>query len=270
MHTERRRSGDWSEVILPAAARIVESYDTPVSLRQLFYRLVSAGLIRNTQSDYQQLSHRSAACRRDGRFPALIDQGRGIVRPEYWLSPEEARQDLRDRYRRDRTEGQEWTVCLGVEKRGIVEQLYHWFGDERGLPILPLGGFSSESFEAEVNVSNNEHDRGTVLLYAGDLDPEGEAIEANFTRFVPFTYRERVALTLDQVEEYELPPMPGKPKSAHAGPFIAKYGSLFQIELDALDPNVLRDLFIKAIAPFWDEDAYAAAMEREQAERETL
>jgi hypothetical protein len=54
-----RRSGDWDD-ILKVAAEIVESYDTPVTLRQLFYRLVSMQLIRNSGPEYTQLSNRTA------------------------------------------------------------------------------------------------------------------------------------------------------------------------------------------------------------------
>jgi len=38
---ERKQRNDWSEV-LAMAYGIVESYDTPVTLRQLFYQLVAA------------------------------------------------------------------------------------------------------------------------------------------------------------------------------------------------------------------------------------
>src|SRR4051794_17237500 len=38
---------DWQRVILSHAREIVESYDTGVTLRQLFYRLVSDGTLPN-------------------------------------------------------------------------------------------------------------------------------------------------------------------------------------------------------------------------------
>jgi hypothetical protein len=55
--------------ILQDAARIVESDDTGVTLRQLFYRLVAAQILKNTESDYKQLSNWTAAARRAGTFP---------------------------------------------------------------------------------------------------------------------------------------------------------------------------------------------------------
>ena len=68
----RRRDG-WP-LILEHAATIVRSYGTRVTLRQLFYRLVSDGTLRNTVSDYQNLSSYSARARRARMFPSLLDR----------------------------------------------------------------------------------------------------------------------------------------------------------------------------------------------------
>lgn len=266
----RRANGHWDGVILPKAALLVAGYDTRVTLRQLFYRLVSKGLLRNATPEYTQLSKRTADLRRTDEFPALIDRTREIIRRPSWTSPEDALAALKYQYRRDRTEGQPYSIYLGVEKAGIIEQLRLWFGDDLGIPILPLGGYSSESFEREIITHADGYDRPSVLLYAGDLDPEGEDIERNFRRHTDFDEFRKVALTLEQAEQYELPPMPGKPKSSRAAGFIEKYGRLFQIEVDALDPNVLRELFAEAIAEYWDDDAYQAVLEREALEREQL
>ena len=81
---------------------------------------------------------------------------------------------------------------------------------------------------------------------------------------------ERVALSAEQVEEYALPENPGKEKSPNAAKFIAKYGENIQVELDAVPPDVLREIYAEAIEPYWDEDAHAAALEREDVEREQL
>ncbi len=268
--SERRPNGHWESVILPMAALAVASYDTLVTLRQLFYRLVSKGLLRNTKPEYAQLSSRTAALRRTDEFPPLIDRTREIIRRPSWTSPEDARRALKEQYRRDRTEGQAWSIYLGVEKAGIIEQLRLWFGDDYGIPILPLGGYSSEPFEREIVTDDGEYDRPSVLLYAGDLDASGEDIERNFLEHTDFDEFRKVALTIEQAEQYELPPMMGKTTDPRAARFVAKYGRLFQIELDALDPNVLRALFADALAGYWDDDAYQAVLEREASERERL
>jgi hypothetical protein len=59
----------------------MSGYATGVTLRQLYYRLVAAQLIPNTQNAYTSLSRNTARARREGRFPRLIDLGRQVDRP---------------------------------------------------------------------------------------------------------------------------------------------------------------------------------------------
>ena len=66
---------DWTAITIKAAA-IVESYDTPVTLRQLFYRLVAAELLPNTTTAYKTLSSRTAELSREGCFPDFSDRTR--------------------------------------------------------------------------------------------------------------------------------------------------------------------------------------------------
>ena len=129
---------DWPALLNHAAA-IVASYDTLVTLRQLFYRLVAALLLPNSTNAYKSLSKYTAEARRAGTFPALMDRGRTIHRFQTFGGVTDARTWLQDIYRRDRTAGQRHTVYLGVEKAGIVAQLQEWFGD-LGVPVLALGG----------------------------------------------------------------------------------------------------------------------------------
>ncbi|MGH7751577.1 MAG: hypothetical protein ACREN5_02070, partial [Gemmatimonadales bacterium] len=84
---------DWAAII-DRAAGIVRSYDTSVTLRQLFYRLVSEQLVPNSTTAYKRLSSLTAQARRDGWFPDLIDRGRTIHRAAHWESPADAVQAL--------------------------------------------------------------------------------------------------------------------------------------------------------------------------------
>jgi hypothetical protein len=61
--------------IIERAAQIVEEYETPVTLRQLFYRLVSEHLIANKLTDYKTLSKLTAA-NRGGHLPGARDPTR--------------------------------------------------------------------------------------------------------------------------------------------------------------------------------------------------
>lgn len=251
--------------IVEKAARIVRGYDTGVTLRQLFYRLVADGTVPNTTTAYKRLSSVTAEARRTSGFPSLIDRGRAIHRYRTFTSPADARTWLGDIYREDRTVGQDVSLYLGVEKAGIVEQLTAWFGD-LGLPVLALGGYSSQSYVDEVAADVSTSGRPGVLIYAGDHDPSGEDIDRDFVgRCGCWTKVVRVALTAEQVVTYDLPPQPGKPADSRAGAFRARHGELVQVELDALPPDTLRGLFAEAITPFWDTSAYEDALDREAA-----
>ena len=57
---------------------------------------------------------------------------------------------LRDLYRKDRTEGQDVTIILGVEKAGMSAQLDQWFTDDLGLPHVALGGYASQTLAGQV------------------------------------------------------------------------------------------------------------------------
>lgn len=162
------------------------------------------------------------------------------------------------------------SVYLGVEKRGIVAQLEAWFSD-LGLPVLSLGGYASQSFVDKVAADVEAQDRPAVLLYAGDYDPSGEDIDRDFiARAGCFDEVVRVALSAEQIVEHGLPPQPGKATDSRAAAFVAKHGTLVQVELDALPPDVLRDLYRQALAPSWDVSAYEAVLAEERAERDTL
>jgi hypothetical protein len=158
----------------------------------------------------------------------------------------------------------------GVEKAGIVAQLQEWF-DDYGVPILALGGYSSQSYVEEVIADVERAGRPAVLLYAGDFDPSGEDIDRDFVaRAGCFAKVERVALTVEQVEAYQLPPQPGKETDSRAAGFIARHGALVQVELDALDPADLQGLYLEALAGYWDTFTYEASLATEADERGRL
>jgi hypothetical protein len=259
----------WAPVI-ERAAEIVTSYDTGVTLRQLFYRLVSEQLIPNRQTAYSQLSELTAIARRAGTFPDLIDRGREIHRPVYFDHVDDALASLAGQYRLDRTEGQDVSLYLGVEKSGMIEQLSAWFGD-LGLPVVPLGGFSSQTYVKDVITDASAQERPAVLLYAGDFDASGEDIDRDFeARTGCWTKVVRVALSAAQVDQYRLPKLPGKDKDSRNDAFIERHGELVQVELDALEPGDLRSLFTEAIAPFLDVSSYERIRTQERADLQEL
>lgn len=260
----------WSAV-LDDARELVATYTQQVTLRQLYYRLVSTGAIPNSAAAYKHLSAKTAAARRAGQFPDLVDRGREITRPFAFTSTEQARNWLADTYRRNRTEGQPFAVWIVLEKDAIAALLSNWFGEPLGLPVVALRGYGSQSI-ADLVRRDIAHDRRpAICLYAGDHDPSGVDIERDFlARTDCWHTHRRIALTADQVIEHQLPPMPGKATDSRAVRFTAEHGRLVQVEVDALDPTVLRQMFTDAITPWWSTTAYQAVLDAETADRDEL
>jgi hypothetical protein len=152
----------------------------------------------------------------------------------------------------------------------MTAQLFSWFGGY-GFPIVACRGYSSVSLEAEVVSQVADDGREAILIYAGDHDPSGEDIDRNFVdKTACWADIERVALSSDQVKEYDLPVAVGKAKDSRAREFQERHGRLVQVELEALDANDLRGLYQDAINRYWDPNAYNQALRREHDERAVL
>jgi hypothetical protein len=79
----------------------------------------------------------------------------------------------------------------------------------------------------------------------------------------------RIALNMDQIEEYEPPPNPAKFTDSRAEKYVAEYGTQ-SWELDALPPDVLDTLITDHIDRYVDIDLYNEAVEAEDTHTELL
>jgi len=262
---------EWREVI-PRAAQIVQEYDTLVTLRQLHYRLVSeaVGGYVNTESAYKGLSSKTAELRRQRRFPSLADLTRAIEVQPSWDSPQAILNAVASQYQRDHTLGQEVVPLIIVEKATLVAQVSSWFGDY-GIAIAPLRGYSSESFDSVVRRSFDQ-EREYRVIYVGDFDPSGEDIERHAQEEIGYDISdwEKVAVTPDTVDDYNLPEAPGKPSDARAGGFVARHGRLVQVEVEALAPQDLQALIQGSVDRTWDAEAYDEVLVQENEEKARL
>ncbi|MBL7169111.1 hypothetical protein ISS40_10600, partial [Candidatus Bathyarchaeota archaeon] len=109
-------------------------------------------------------------------------------------------------------------------------------------------------------------DKPTVVLYFGDFDPSGIDIERDLEdRLRKYDAGDfkviRIALTKDQIQQYDLPPMPVKRSDARSEGFLESYGDQ-SVELDALDPNTLKLMVAQSIASNIDLDLWSKKEER--------
>jgi hypothetical protein len=149
--------------ILDNAADMVRASETGVTLRQLFYMLVSAGVIENTKGSYTTRSDTSAKARRDGDFPDLIDQTRDIHELGGFDGVSNALRTLVAQYVRNRTDGQDIAVYIGVEKHAMRPQLAAWFRGY-GVPIINFGGFASQTYVDDIKRHVEADGRPSVLI----------------------------------------------------------------------------------------------------------
>ena len=271
-----RQQVRWADV-LDHGAGIAESYDEPPTLRQLFYRLVADGTLPNTQNYYRRLGAMTAAARREGTFPSLTDNSRGVIRYRSFDGPEQAQEWLHEIYRRDRTEGQPYTLYIAVEKAALAGLLDAWFAEPLGIPVYPLGGYTGQEPCDEIRRDVEGQGRPAVLITAGDFDPSGVDITRDFVaRTGCWEQVHRVALDWDQVQEHELPEntdsevMAKLRNDPRAAEFEREHGFLKQFELDALPPDVLRTMYRDVIDRYWDEDAYQTVLDQEDTDRDEL
>jgi hypothetical protein len=276
--------------IIDAARGIVNGYSYLITLRQLHYRLVMTPDLGYLNKDgfYKQLSSKTADLRRRGLFPALQDQTREIYSPNTFDSPSQAVNALARSYTRDRTEGQDYTIYLAGEKATLLAQLRSWFAtnyvdqdgnrlygpdDDKalGLPIILTRGYGSQSYLDEVREHVENDGRKAVLIYAGDFDPSGEDILRDFlARCDVWEEIEHIAVRPNQVDDLNLPVALGKATDSRAQGFIDRHGELVQVEVEAIPPDTLRDLYSAALEQYWDTDAFEVCLVQEQADRVQL
>ena len=267
-----------------AAGEIIdEFYPDKMTLRQVYYQLVARLVLENKQTAYKRLSAVLVEARETGQVPwdAMEDRTRSILgRPSLNdISDPEVSADMTVRYVEtsegilaDRWLYQNWYVEVWLEKQAL-EGVFEAVTGDLEVVLMPGRGYSSATFlkEAAERMENAQSEgKQLAVLYFGDYDPSGmdieryvhEKMEAHGIHLDAFA---RIALTLKQIQEYELPPVPAKTSDSRRDAFVAIHGDM-AVELDALNVRVLKDLIRAGIEEFWDVDAYDRRCE-ERADR---
>jgi len=256
------------EEIVEAALEVFKQYDSALTLRQLYYRLVSRQMISNTINSYKRLSRIMVKAREQLDVPVncLEDRSRRILGrgDTGYASAEEF---LRKRIAGLKESYKDFTMPMWNEQPNFVlvslekDALSRLVGDianQYSIRTFPTRGYPSFTYvnRMATYIRNRLKGKPTVVLYFGDFDPSGIDIERDLAERLgkynagDFTVR-RIALTKDQIQQYNLPPMPVKRSDARSDSFLASYGDL-SVELDALDPNTLKLMVAQSIASHID------------------
>jgi hypothetical protein len=258
---------DW---IMKESLRVLETYGSDqITLRQLYYRLVSAGL-KNCLQSYKRVVAVMGEARRSGAVPyeAFEDRDRAMIgRTEAEVKTLSEQIDLAKRqvrawlrnYSLEKWSNQPYYVEVWIEKKalqGVLNDLVIY--DDIGL--FACKGYPSLSALSEASkrfAIASERGQTPVIIYLGDYDPTGEDIpraiqESLLSDFGIEVKLDRIALTEEQVKAYNLPPAPVKDTDSRT----ANWQGLGQVELDALEPSVLKSMAKKAVKGYFSESHY--------------
>ena len=268
----KRRSKAEMDAIRGAIYEVLAE-DKPMTVRQVFYRLVSAGVIAKTEAEYKGTVIRLLlAMRREGIVPYswVTDSTRWMRKPPTHGSLGEALRHTARTYRRALWDNQDVYVEVWTEKDAIAGILYEET-EEWDVPLMVARGFSSETFLYNSAQVIKEIDRPTYLYHFGDYDPSGVAaaldIERRIKAFAPSAkiHFERAAVTPYQIEQWNLPTRPTKKTDTRSKHFEGE-----SVEVDAIPPRLLRELASDHITQHINKYALEKVYDVEQAERETL
>jgi len=248
-----------------------------LTLRQLFYQLVSRNIVPNTERSYKNVGNAVS----DGRLAGLIDwdaiedRVRVPRRASEFRNLRELAEAAISSYRLPRWDGQDMYAELWVEKdalAGVLEPIAR----EWHAVLMVNRGYSSQSAMFEASRRFRRAERAgmkPVLLYLGDHDPSGEDMVRDVAdRLAMFGVEvdvRKIALTMAQVEEYNPPPNPAKMTDSRAAAYVELHGAQ-SWEVDALPPNVLVELINTAFAEIVDVETMDAIKEREEADKVRL
>jgi len=297
------RLGAAKLAMIDACNEIIADYRAQrlrLTLRQLYYQLVTKNLITNEEKSYKGLG----ATVSDGRLAGLIDWNAiedRVRRPRNaseWESIPDLVESALDAFRLPRWKGQDYYAELWVEKdalAGVLEPLAF----DHHVTLMVNRGYSSQSamFEAaqrfidrcEVTAHEEgigeyaypegrgddddeaprevELARRPVLFYLGDHDPSGEDmvrdVRERLAMFGIDVDVQKIALTTEQVRRYRPPPNPAKMTDSRAAAYVAKHGRS-SWEVDALPPEVLAQIVTDAFDGVLDREKMAEVIALEE------
>lgn len=275
--------------VIEKANQILDDYHRQgydLTLRQLYYQFVSRALIPNKDTEYKRLGD----IINDARLAGLIDwsriedRTRNLRSLAHWDSPREIVSACASQYREDLWATQPGYVEVWVEKDALVGVL-QVACDPLDVPYFSCRGYVSQSemWAAAMRIlAKLRKDKRATILHLGDHDPSGvdmtRDIEDRLRLFLDHhlgypvwgQFRvHRIALTMEQIHEYNPPPNPAKLTDARARGYIAEHGNE-SWELDALEPAVLTRLIQTHVKGICNQEAWDNSVTRTLSHRRLL
>lgn len=278
----QRRFNSGSLTIITRANQIIEEYAKmgfDLTLRQLYYQFVARDWLANKQSEYKRLG----SIINDARMAGLIDweriedRTRGVSTIASWRDPSSIIDACARAYQEDLWIGQPYRIEVWIEKEALAG-VFDRVCQELRIPHLSCRGYTSasEMWRAAMRLQRH-HDNSQIplILHFGDHDPSGLDMSRDIEdRLRTFHGRKivefkRIALNMDQVEEYNPPPNPAKETDIRFEGYAAEHGDQ-SWELDALDPTILSNLVRDEVNARIDQKKWTKAQKKEEENKELL
>lgn len=276
--TRSRRTGE--EVAqLERQIYAVLAEDHPQSVRHVFYRMTDPRLpvfVEKSDHGYKQIQHRMTEMRRAGTLPYgwVTDATRRGYFVDTFNSQAEFIAAYAGLYRADLWRYAEEYVEVWCKSRsiaGVIEQEC----TDLAVSLFPSGGFTSltlaYSSAMEINRATNNGQKDAHVIYIGDFDPAGVLIDLSIEKelrqhlhsAVDLSFH-RIAITEDQIEQYDLPTKPRK-----AGDVRSRHVK-HTVEAEAMPAQTMRKLLRHTIEAFLPDGALEVARVAEKSEQEGL
>ena len=248
--------------------------DAPMTCRQVYYRLVSAGLIEKTENEYNNTTCRLLAnMRRSGEIPYgwIADNTRWVRKPASYSNLEEMLTVTAKCYRKSLWMDTGVNVEIWLEKDALSGVLYD-VTEEWDVPLMVTRGYPSLSFLHEAGQGLERSGKPAYIYYFGDYDPSGVDIprvtERELRKFAPNTEInfEILAVTGEQqIKELNLITRPTKKSDIRSKKFIGE-----SVEVDAIPSKILRRMADQVISNHISNEEIFRIKDIEELERETL
>ena len=247
----------------------------PITGRGVGYKLFTARLIPSMERKEMQRVYRLLKeAREQGFIPweFIVDETRSLERTSTWADPASYARTVARSYRRDFWD-QQPVRCEVWSEKGTVRGVLQPVLDQYAVGFRVMHGFSGATTIHDV--SQDDDGRELIVLYVGDYDPSGMFMsELDLpTRLAEYggdhVTLQRIALTREHVSGLPSFPATDKRKDPRYRWFRKNHGASCW-ELDAMDPNDLRDYVEEAILELIEPVAWKRCEAVNRAEQESL
>ena len=248
-----------------------------VTLRQLYYQLVTKNIVKNQKNMYQKVGKLVKEGRMCGwiDWDVIEDRIRKPIMPSQWDNIHQLVESAAHSYRKDRHEGQRNYVEVWTEKDAL-SNIFAPITADYHVHLIVSRGYNSTTamYDSSIRFKEaKESGKNCYILYLGDHDPSGmDMIRDIDQRIQEFGFSinvKPISLTMEQVRNYNLPPNFAKLSDTRAKKYIEKFGKS-SWELDALEPTVLHNLLRENIENLIDMEKYNRIVAQEESDKKRI